>query len=187
MSGIINQSLSAAVVVLIGLVFAQAFIHKLRAPAQFKQSLLDYDLLPEPLVVPIALTLLLSELAVIASLLWTLLPTGSAQPFPMLLGLGGGGALLTLYALAMGWNLARREFDLDCGCASQATPISFGLVLRNLLLVLLAWSTMTLGDATAQGMYLGLPTGLVLLLGYSTLTQILSHRVRKLGIGVADG
>lgn len=47
-------------------------------------------------------------------------------------------ALLGIYALAMALQLVQRRV-IDCGCGGQALPVSWVLVLRNSLLMALAW------------------------------------------------
>ena len=49
-----------------------------------------------------------------------------------------GAALLMLYALAMAWHRAAGR-QLDCGCGGEPLPLSWALVARNALLVLLCW------------------------------------------------
>lgn len=47
-------------------------------------------------------------------------------------------ALLLLYALAMAWHRAAGR-QLDCGCGGEPLALSWALVARNALLVLLCW------------------------------------------------
>jgi hypothetical protein len=47
-------------------------------------------------------------------------------------------AMLVLYAGAMAWHL-RAGRQLDCGCGGEPLPLSWALVVRNLLLALLCW------------------------------------------------
>ena len=173
----IGKAIPVAALVLFGLIFVQAAMHKLRRPARFMQSVRDYDLLPGPLVIPAGVILALAELAVLALILLALaLPEVRSGMAPRL-ALAGAGVLLTLYGLAMGANLARRQFDLDCGCTSAQTPISTGLVLRNLGLAALALGAALAGDFAWDGLALGIPCGLALFLGYLTATQLMSNRL----------
>ena len=43
-------------------------------------------------------------------------------------------ALLLVYAGAIGLNLVNGRHDIDCGCGGENHPLSWGLVLRNLVL-----------------------------------------------------
>jgi hypothetical protein len=47
-------------------------------------------------------------------------------------------AMLGIYALAMALQLMQRRV-IDCGCGGQALPVSWVLVVRNGLLMMLAW------------------------------------------------
>ncbi len=53
-------------------------------------------------------------------------------------GAAGSAALLVLYAVAMAWHRAAGR-RLDCGCGGEPLPLSWALVARNGLLVLLCW------------------------------------------------
>lgn len=53
-------------------------------------------------------------------------------------GAVGSAVLLVLYAGAMAWHL-RAGRALDCGCGGEPLPLSWALVVRNLLLALLCW------------------------------------------------
>lgn len=46
--------------------------------------------------------------------------------------------LLGVYAAAMAWHL-RAGRELDCGCGGEPLPLSWALVGRNVLLLLLCW------------------------------------------------
>jgi hypothetical protein len=109
----------------LALLFAGAAWHKRSAPARFAAQLGAYDLLPQPLVRPAASTLPWLELA--AALL-LLVP--ATRPLAALAAL----ALLLAYATGMLVNLLRGRTDIDCGCGGPAQPLSYGLILRNLVL-----------------------------------------------------
>ncbi len=55
-----------------------------------------------------------------------------------------GMVVLTVYALAIGFNLLRGRSDIDCGCSGPGSqqPISWHLVVRNIFLVTLAGATL---------------------------------------------
>lgn len=107
------------------LLFAVASIHKLRSMRHFVATLGEYGLLQHRLIAPVAWLLALLEL--ITAALLVLPPTHSV---------GGiaAAALLTTYAAAMGFNLARGRTHLDCGCSTRSQPIGGWMVIRNLLL-----------------------------------------------------
>lgn len=120
----------------LGLLFAGAAWHKLRAPAEFTAAVRAYRLAPQRAVPLLAAALVASEVAATGLLL---APKGSR------LGALVAAALLGLYGLAIAVNLARGRRDLDCGCGGPGArlPVSGTLVARNLVfstgaLVLLA-------------------------------------------------
>ena len=159
-----------------GLVFAQALAHKLRNPAGFARSVREYDLLPGPLAAAAAAVLILAELSALALIASAFAGIAGAL-LPGRLGLAAAGLLLALYGLAMGVNLARRKFGLDCGCTAGHTPISAGLVLRNFALAGLAAGAVLAGDFRPAGLPLGLPLGAALFLAWLTATRLTSNRM----------
>jgi ABC-type branched-subunit amino acid transport system permease subunit len=91
----------------------------------FAGSLAAYRLLPQALVTPVARALPFLEGGLGVGIL---VPATRA---PALLALG---ALILLYAGAMGTNLLRGRRDIDCGCGGATHPLSWGLVARNVVL-----------------------------------------------------
>lgn len=116
----------------LALVFVRALVAKLRSPAHFVSAIRGYELLPTALSGLVAVFLLAAELAVVPALLVPALARGACL---------GAGALLLLYAGAMGINLARGRRDVDCGCAGPAKrqAVHEWLLARNLLYVAMAW------------------------------------------------
>ncbi len=121
-----------------GVLFLSTTSHKIREFAQFRVILADYQLLPDVLITPCACTVVVIELALTAcwfSVLWTPL---LVAPTAVL-----SAALLTLYFIAVGINLARGRVHISCGCgiagANNADqPLSSGILVRNSVLALLA-------------------------------------------------
>ncbi|WP_460126365.1 MauE/DoxX family redox-associated membrane protein [Pseudomonas sp. S2_C03] len=115
----------------IAVLLASAATHKLRAPARFRKQLADYQLLPDVLVRPIARLIPVVELVIAFALL-----VPACRAYAALTA----GALIALYAAAIGINLWRGRRDIDCGCAGpdQAQPLRPILLLRNSALVGLA-------------------------------------------------
>lgn len=116
----------------LALVFARALVGKLRAPGEFVSAVRGYALVPPSLAVGVAAFLLLAEAALVPGLL--IAASGRAAAL-------GAGALLFVYAGAVGINLARGRRDIDCGCAGPARrqPLHEWLLARNLLYSVLAW------------------------------------------------
>lgn len=104
--------------------FAAAW-HKLADRDAFASALAAYRLLPPALTGIAARLLPWVEVAIGAGLL--LPATRNAALVALAL-------LLLVYAGAMGVNLARGRNDIDCGCGGESHPLSWGLVLRNLVL-----------------------------------------------------
>jgi hypothetical protein len=117
--------------VALALLFATAAGHKLRDVRRFRAIVAEYEVLPSPLVVPGALAIVVAEVGVAMALV---------APGLRTVGLVGAAALLAVYAVAVGVNLARGRRDLDCGCAGPAVqrPIGGWLLARNGVLVLAA-------------------------------------------------
>ncbi len=94
--------------IFLGLFFLAAALHKLRGRQAFMAAIRGYALLPQALLAPAAVMLLISEVMVGVLLL---LPG-----FEMLASLAAA-ALLTLYFTAISVNLLRGRRDIDCGCS----------------------------------------------------------------------
>jgi uncharacterized membrane protein len=104
--------------------FAAAW-HKLAEPDAFLSAVAAYALLPSPMVTAVARILPVMEIT---------LGAGILLPATRTFALTGLMGLFLLYALAMAINLARGRHDIDCGCGGKSQPISWALVLRNLVL-----------------------------------------------------
>lgn len=88
------------------------------------------------------------------------------------------GGLLLAYAAAMALHRARGR-TLDCGCGGAPLPVSWALVLRNLLLAMLAGVAMLPAAARAMGVADFLVVAAAVVLGsllYAALNQLLRHR-----------
>jgi hypothetical protein len=103
--------------------------HKLRDLPYFRATLADYRLVPARWVGVAAMVVVGVEVATAAALV-LLRATGALA----------AAALLTVYAAAIGVNLARGRRHIDCGCAGPAVrrPLSGWLVARNGALVAVA-------------------------------------------------
>jgi len=117
-----DPAAAGAVTGALALILFGAAWHKLSEPNAFLMALSAYRLVPARLLEPAARALPVAEAAVGVALLVPLTRT------PALLG---AAALFSLYAYAMGWNLARGRSYIDCGCGGAAHPLSWSLVVRN--------------------------------------------------------
>jgi hypothetical protein len=138
------------------LVFVRGLIHKLTDHAMFRITVSEYGLLPEVLVAPAAIALMVAEAAVIAGLL---VPV--ARPFAAALGV----ALLVAYGAAIAVNLMRGQVTIDCGCGGPGHGLSWLLVWRNAGLAGLA----AIAGMAPDGRGLGLADGVVLVLSVLTV------------------
>ena len=113
-------------------VFAGAAWHKWRAAGEFQATLAEYRLLPPFAVTIAARCIPVLEAAAAAALL---LPAVSRSAAVL------AGVLLAAYTLAIGINLARGRRHIDCGCGwpGQQQTLSAWLLLRNGVLLVLAW------------------------------------------------
>ena len=173
------SALFVAILTLVGLTFAQAVMHKLRNPQRFVQAVRDYDLLPGALARPASMFLMMAELSIVVLILTSLILASLLDSLIARSGLATTALLLALYGVAMGINLARQKPGLDCGCTSGTTPISMGLVLRNIVLSVIALAAAAIPGPASDGMTLGIPAGVALFLGYLTVTQLMSNRMQR--------
>ena len=107
----------------LALMFLDAWRHKIASLPRFKANLSAYRMVPKGMVGFAAGPLLLLEGLVGLALL------GLER-----IGLIGAALLLALYMCAIVTNLLRGRTEIDCGCGDIPTPLSYRLVLRNLML-----------------------------------------------------
>ncbi len=123
----------------LGLMFLLASYHKLSNRVEFRVTLLEYQLLPEGLVSPVSLIIPIVELLLGVS--WLLSWYGQSMTAL------GSAALLGIYAVAISINLYRGRVHFDCGCSfggkdENEQYLSGGLVIRNVILMILALTTL---------------------------------------------
>ena len=123
----------------LGLMFLIAAFHKFGNNVRFRVTLLEYQLLPERLVMPVSRIVPVGELLLGAGWLTGLYPEDLTAV--------ASAALLGLYAAAIGINLKRGRVHFDCGCgfggkSDNEQYLSGGLVVRNLVLMALALATL---------------------------------------------
>ena len=113
---------------LIALVFAEAVYHKLSDMRAFRDTLANYQLVPERSLRLVAAAIIALEIAAAVSLLWPGAP--SAAP-------AVAASILVVYAAAIAINLLRGRGSIDCGCSGAVVrqTLSAGLVIRNAVLV----------------------------------------------------
>jgi uncharacterized membrane protein YphA (DoxX/SURF4 family) len=123
----LDPTLSLIITLGTALLFGAAAGHKLADWRRFRAALGNYRLLPEPLVPAVAVAVVALEIAACVLLLLPALREAGAVL---------AAALLALYAIAIGVNLARGRTSIDCGClgVGRRAPISRWMVGRNLVL-----------------------------------------------------
>jgi hypothetical protein len=155
-----------AIDLFVALILIRAAIGKARDLAAFEGALDGYRLLPFWSLPTAKIAFPVLEAAIAAGLL--------IPPARALAGYAGAG-LLILFAVAIAINLARGRREIDCGCGGPGSrqTLSWGLVIRNLLIALalvaaallagpdLIWSAIPLAAVAAGSaflLYLGLET-----------------------------
>lgn len=127
----INPVMELAIRLAIAMLFLGSVAHKLRSPMEFAGTVEAY-LRGVPFVTETIKWIAVAAIVAMeaAVVMFCVLPG------PAFLAGGGATAILLLYAVAMGTNIARGNVLLDCGCALAAAqqPVSKALVLRNLVL-----------------------------------------------------
>lgn len=147
-------AISAGLALLLG----AAGVHKLRDTLGFMAVLQSYELLPHGLLRPVTLLLPWLEIVAAAGLLLAF-----RQPVVVLLA----AALLLTYGAAMALSLFQGRRIADCGCqaGAQRQAVSWPLVWRNLILMLLALNLLLPPSGRTLVFYDWLVIGCVLLSG----------------------
>ena len=133
MSGIVAWTIDPALALVVRAALALLFLftagHKLRDVNAFAAAVAAYDLVPQQWQRTLSWSFAVLEVAAGIFLFTNL----AIAPF-------AAAALLVVYTTAIIINLGRGRRDIDCGCAGPAhrMPLSGGLVVRNLMLILAA-------------------------------------------------
>ena len=157
---------SVAIRVLLGLIFLQGGVQKLRHLAEFNGVVLNYKILPRRSVPAFAALLPVVELGLAATLFAGVTPWAEAA----------ASLLLALFAWAMAVNVARGRCDIDCGCfqSNLRQVIGWVTVGRNIGLIALAAGA-ALTPATAlpvAGIAQAVAAGLILFVLYGAFNTL---------------
>jgi hypothetical protein len=138
----LNVVLSAALALLIALVFAAAAFAKLTAWSELPGVVQNFRVLPRALVMPVALLLPLLEAAIAPGIL--IKETRSAAAVSAAL-------LFAVFGAALAINYCRGRRHIDCGCfrSELKQPISIAVIVRNALLAVCALLLLLPADAAA--------------------------------------
>ncbi len=162
------------------LLFGHAAYGKWRGRAEFGAVLANYRILPKVLAGPLSVMVPALETAVALGV-----APAASRPYAA----ATGATLLIVYALAIGINLRRGRFDLDCGCAgpSDRRPIAAWMIWRNVVLsvVLIAaaqpWSARALGGNDLLTIGGGLAVSTLLYIALDRLLGGVMPRTAALG------
>jgi len=157
-----------------GLLLLLAGVHKLTELQKFRANLSAYEILPAALIAPASI--LVPSLEVLLGVAWLLALK------PMFVALATA-VLLFGYTSAIAINLLRGRIHIDCGCGMASTagrdqPLSWGLVLRNLALIIAALTATLPASERAIGVvdYVTLVAGLLtIVLLYGAANQLLNN------------
>ena len=157
-----------------GLLLLLAAAHKLTSLREFRATLSAYELLPDALIAPVSTLLPIIE--ALLGVAWLL----AYQPIFVALA---SAVLLASYTSGIVINLLRGRVHIDCGCgmgrsAGNDQQLSWGLVVRNSLLIIAALTTSLPAGARALGWvdYVTLIAGLLaIILLYGATNQLLNN------------
>ncbi|MGK9233819.1 hypothetical protein KXS07_19955 [Inquilinus limosus] len=140
----IDPLLQLTSALLLALVFGAAAAAKLGHLETFEGVVQNYQILPHPLIRPFAYALPVVEAALAVAVLVP--ATRAAAALAALL-------LLAAFAAAIAVNVRRGRTAIDCGCFSDTLrqPISWWIVLRNLVLMAAALPCLAPASARALG------------------------------------
>ncbi len=159
---------------LLSLILASA-AHKLRAPGQFRQALISYELLPSGLARKLAGVVPYIEIGVIALAVTTFSLQATAVTTLLF-----GGLLLT-YVAFLSFAMFRGLSLKDCGCTVNGGEASVKpsiLVIRDLVLLVLV-AIFHLTHQATNGMLsewlMGITLSLLLFITYSSVDGLLEN------------
>lgn len=158
--------------ILIAVIFAHAGFSKLTPDNRvyYQTVIADYGLTPQSW--SSHLVLFIGSIEILIALLTILSLTQT-------LGLMLASGLLTVYTLVFLKQLYQGKADMDCGCAgpSAGVKIGFGLVLRNIALILVCVvAIINFPVITTDSYLLALPLAIALILIYSSIEQLVTNK-----------
>jgi uncharacterized membrane protein len=183
----IDPAISWTVSLALAMVFAASALIKFVDFSEFRGALENYRIVPEGLSMPAAMTVPVIELAGAVGLL---IPRFHADAAMVLI------SLLAIFTAAIAINMMRGRLYIDCGCFGPMLrqPLSYWLLARNGVLMLLGAVAVIPNDARAMTwldvvtVALGAST-LVILYGaanYLLASAPASKRMKRLAMEPAD-
>lgn len=113
--------------------FLSAALKKLIAFNSFKTTLEGYQIIPGQLLLPASMLVVICEFTLCGA--WVV---ESLRPVAAI----GSSIILAMYAAAIGINLLRSRSHISCGCGWNEQSLSWGLVTRNGVYILIVLSTL---------------------------------------------
>ena len=164
----------------LAMVFGFSSYHKLAQWKRFIASFSAYEILPKIFPMQLGgLVIVTSEIIVTVALL-------AMQRWGLLLAL----ILLALYMLAMAINLMRGRTYIDCGCGDEPTPVSVYTLMRNLVLMTVAFlateHTYALFLLPWDAYFFAVISASIVYGVYLICEQILANRARHLRLWQAN-
>jgi len=150
------------------LLFLRAMIHKLADIERFSGFVSNYQLLPRAWIKQaVYLIVWLEGLIIIMLMIPTLNRAGALM----------ATGLLMTYAIAMLMNLVKGNNQIDCGCGGPAMHLSYGLVLRNAVMAMMAVPSILLPNTQLAIRDTGVAVmcGTILCLLYSVGEQLIAN------------
>ena len=183
----IDPAISWTVSLALALVFGASAMIKFVDFTEFRGALENYRIVPERLSLPAAVIVPVSELVAAIGLL---VPRFQVTAAMLLI------FVLVIFTAAIGINMMRGRLYIDCGCFGPMLrqPLSYWLLIRNVVLMLLCAVIMLANDARAMTaldvvtIALGAST-LVLIYGaanYILANAPASNRMKRLAMEPAD-
>ena len=127
--------------VVVGCVFALSAVGKVRDMSVFEESIKGFQLLPESIVKPVAITFVVSEIAVVV----LLMIGGVVLPWGFVLA----ALLLALFSGAL-FSVLQRKLEVSCGCfGASEQQVSYYDIVRNSGFIVCAIGGVWLATTTA--------------------------------------
>lgn len=113
--------------------FLSAALKKSMSFSVFRATLEGYQIIPAHLLLPVSILVVVFEFILCG--MWIV---ESLRPAAAI----GSSMILALYAIAIGINLLRSRSHISCGCGWNEQSLSWGLVTRNGIYILIVLSTL---------------------------------------------
>ena len=113
--------------------FLSSGLKKILSFTAFQSTLKSYQILPKNFTTIASMLIVAAEFTLTG--MWIMV---SMRPIAAV----GSSVLLTVYTFAIGINLKRSRSHISCGCGWNEQPLSWSLVIRNCIYILLILSTL---------------------------------------------